>query len=57
MFSYEIIEQASGPVVQILYGINVIDECGPWESLPAAINWASEYVSAKNGGLQEPNVI
>lgn len=57
MFSYEIIEQPSGPLVQILYGTNVIDECGPWESLTAAINWASEYVSAKNDGLQEPNVV
>lgn len=56
MFSYKIIEQESGPLVQILYGINVIDECGPWDSLVSAIEWASSYVDAKNNGLQEPAV-
>ena len=64
MFSYIIIEE--GPMVQILHGDNVIDECGPWESLTAAINWAisyvnlknanwaQAYVSMKNAGIQEP---
>lgn len=52
MFSYIIIEE--GPYVQILHGTNVIDECGPWESLPAAINWAESYVGLKNSGITEP---
>lgn len=52
MFSYVIIEE--GPMVQILHGDNVIDESGPWESLSAAINWATQYVNAKNVGLVEP---
>jgi hypothetical protein len=52
MFSYIIIEE--GPMVQILHGDNVIDECGPWESLTAAINWAISYVNLKNAGIQEP---
>jgi hypothetical protein len=56
MFSYKITETEAGPLVQIFYGINIIDECGPWESLPAAIDWADAYVSAKNSGLQEPYI-
>lgn len=52
MFSYIVIEQ--GPKVQILYGDNVIDECGPWESLSAAVSWAEAYVGLKNSGIQEP---
>jgi len=54
MFSYIIIQE--GPMVQILHGENVIDECGPWESLSAAIAWADEYVEAKNSGLIEPAI-
>ena len=52
MFSYVIVKE--GPRVQILYGDNVFDECGPWESLSAAINWAEAYVNLKNSGIQEP---
>jgi hypothetical protein len=52
IFSYVILED--GPMVQILHGDNVIDECGPWETLSAAIAWADEYVIAKNSGLVEP---
>jgi len=54
MFSYRIIQE--GPMVQVLYGDNVIDECGPWESLTAAINWAESYIAFKNSGLPEPNI-
>jgi len=54
MFSYRIIEASRGPLVQILHGSNVIDECGPWENLVAAVEWASAYVTAKNEGLVEP---
>jgi hypothetical protein len=54
MFTYLIIED--GPLVQILHGENVIDESGPWESLSAAINWADQYVNAKNSGLIEPYI-
>lgn len=56
MFSYKIFEVERGPVVQILQGTNVIDECGPWESLGSAVNWAKEYVDAKNNGLVEPRI-
>jgi hypothetical protein len=52
MFSYIIVED--GPLVQILYGDNVIDESGPWESLSAATNWANAYVGMRNTGTQEP---
>lgn len=52
MFKYIIVQE--GPMVQILYGDNVIDECGPWESLAAAINWAEAYVAKKNAGIEEP---
>jgi len=54
MFSYKIILQ--GPMVQILHGSNVIDECGPWESLVSAIEWAETYVAEKNAGLIEPYI-
>ena len=54
MFSYKILEAQRGPLVQILHGGNVIDECGPWESLGSAIDWADSYVTAKNNGLVEP---
>jgi len=52
MFSYVVIEE--GPKIQILHGENVIDECGPWESLGSAIDWAESYVALKNSGIQEP---
>lgn len=54
MFSYRIIQE--GPMVQVLYGDNVIDECGPWENLTAAINWAEAYVARKNSGVEEPYI-
>jgi hypothetical protein len=54
MFSYIIVEE--GPLVQILHDDNVIDESGPWESLTAAINWASAYTNKLNGGVEEPVV-
>jgi hypothetical protein len=54
MFSYIIVEE--GPLVQILYGDNVIDESGPWESLSAAVHWADLYVNMKNSGIEEPQV-
>jgi hypothetical protein len=56
MFSYKILETERGPIAQILYGTNIIDECGPWENLTACIEWADGYVTAKNGGIQEPNI-
>jgi hypothetical protein len=52
MFSYIVIE--GGPKIQILYGDNVFDECGPWETLSAAIEWAEAYVNFKNSGAPEP---
>ena len=54
MFSYVIIEDQL--LVQILHGDTVIDESGPWESLTAAINWASAYTNKLNGGVEEPVV-
>lgn len=54
MFKYIIIEE--GPLVQIMYGDNIIDESGPWESLTAAISWADEYVLFKNSGIEEPYI-
>lgn len=57
MHWYKIFEgDPRGPRVQILYGANIIDDCGPWESLGAAIEWAEEYVVSKNQGLVEPEV-
>lgn len=53
MFKYIILKKPE-PFVQILYGNNVIDETGPWESLTAAIYWAEAYVYAKNQGIEEP---
>ncbi len=55
MFSYTIITE-NGPLVQILYGDNVIDESGPWESLESATNWASAYVNKLNSGAVEPQL-
>jgi len=55
MFSYAIVEEPN-VLVQILYGDNVIDESGPWESLPSAINWASAYVNKLNAGIPDPVV-
>jgi hypothetical protein len=52
MFSYYLVEE--GPFVQILYGENVIDESGPWESISAAVNWAEAYVAKRNAGVEEP---
>lgn len=52
MFSYQIIHESI--LVQILYGDNVIDESGPWESLSSAVNWAEAYVSKMNSGIPEP---
>lgn len=55
MFSYLIIEE---PVmVQILYGDNVIDESGPWESTASAANWAAAYVAKMNAGIPEPQIV
>lgn len=60
MFSYSLIETGpyaeNGPLVQILYGDNVIDESGPWESVESASNWAQSYVNMKNSGIQEPTI-
>lgn len=56
MFSYVILQPETEPMVQILDNENVIDESGPWESLVSAINWAEEYVTAKNNGLVEPYI-
>jgi hypothetical protein len=56
MHSYKIIESSKGPLVQILYESNVIDECGPWETLVAAIKWADEYVASRNQGQSEPQI-
>jgi hypothetical protein len=55
MFSYVIIEEPI--LVQILFEDNVVDESGPWESLVSAINWAEQYVSFKNSGLSEPEIV
>lgn len=56
MFSYVIIETVEGPLVQILYGDNVIDESGPWENIVSATNWALSYVNLKNSGISEPEI-
>lgn len=57
MFSYLIVnDNPRGPLVQILYGSNVIDESGPWESLESATTWAEAYVGMKNAGQSEPQV-
>ena len=55
MFSYIIIKD--GPLVQILQDKNVVDECGPWDSLTSAIHWAESYVAFKNSGKDEPNIV
>jgi hypothetical protein len=54
MFSYQIVHESI--LVQILYGDNVIDESGPWESLQSAVNWAEAYVAKMNAGILEPNI-
>lgn len=57
MHWYKILEtDLRGPIVQILFGANIIDECGPWANLTDAINWAEQYTSAKNEGLVEPTI-
>jgi hypothetical protein len=60
MFSYLLIESGpfaeNGPLVQILFEDNVIDESGPWESASSAANWAQAYVGMKNSGIQEPQI-
>lgn len=56
MHWYRVVETDKGPMVEILYADNVIDECGPWETLVAAINWAEQYTSSKNSGLVEPQI-
>lgn len=55
MFSYIIIQEPL--LVQILYGDNIIDESGPWESIVSATKWAEAYVGLKNAGIQEPETI
>lgn len=54
MFIYKIIQLELGPYVQILYGDNIIDESGPWESYSSAVHWAEAYVGKKNAGIEEP---
>ena len=54
MFSYRIISE--GPFVEVLHEDNVFDVCGPWESLPAAINWADAYVQRRNAGVEDPYI-
>ncbi len=57
MFSYMIVnDNPRGPLVQILYGNNVIDESGPWESIESATTWAQAYVNMKNANQSEPQV-
>lgn len=41
-------------MVQILYGTNVFDECGPWVDEASAVEWASSYVNSKKNGEIEP---
>lgn len=53
MFSYIITDDL---LVQILYGDNVIDESGPWESVSSAANWAAAYVAKMNAGIPEPQI-
>jgi hypothetical protein len=40
--------------IQILFGTNVIDESGPWESIASATEWAQAYVDFKNSDKIEP---
>jgi|AntRauMFilla1563_2_1112583.scaffolds.fasta_scaffold05531_3 hypothetical protein len=56
MHWYKIIESSRGPLIQVLYGGNIIDECGPWETLVSAINWAEQYVTSRNQGQSEPQI-
>lgn len=55
MFSYRIIPE--GPYVEVLYGDNVFDVSGPWESLTAAAQWAEAYVQRRNAGIEEPDIV
>jgi len=55
MFRYVIIE--NGPMVQIFYEENMIDESGPWGSLTAAITWADSYITFKNSGGEDPQIV
>lgn len=43
-------------MVQILFGDNVIDESGPWESYDSAVSWASAYVNKMNSGVPDPQL-
>jgi hypothetical protein len=52
MHTYRLIEP--GPYIQVLYGANVIDESGPWESIASATEWAKSYVDFKNSDATEP---
>jgi hypothetical protein len=52
MHTYKLIEP--GPYIQILYGTNIIDESGPWESIASATEWAKSYVDFKNSDGTEP---
>jgi hypothetical protein len=54
MFSYSIVHE--NILVQILYGDNVIDESGPWESLNSAVQWAEAYVAKMNAGIPDPTI-
>jgi hypothetical protein len=54
MFSYYIVHESL--LVQILYGDNVIDESGPWESLESASQWAEAYVAKMNVGIPDPSI-
>ncbi len=54
MFSYQVLHETL--LVQILYGDNVIDESGPWESLQSAVSWAEAYVAKMNAGIPEPDI-
>lgn len=56
MFSYKIMDGTRGPIVQILDGSNVIDECGPWESEASALEWAKSFTDFKESGGQEPQL-
>jgi hypothetical protein len=55
MFSYVIVENPI--LVQIMFQDNIIDESGPWESLFSAVTWAEQYVSFRNSGLSEPEIV
>jgi hypothetical protein len=57
MFTYNLTDSnPRGPMVEILDGANLIDECGPWESIESATTWAEAYVGLKNSNQSEPQV-